>query len=108
MRLYAGTTGNFVADATRNNIARRLESAFVEHFRHRPSAAEVRSWEESLARLGLVVTSAKLMDHGTDDGGQGNILVRLRPESLLEGYQPIEISSDEDRVRVLAELLRVL
>ncbi len=64
MRLYAGTTSNFVADATRNNIARRLESAFVEHFRHRPSPAEVRSWEESLARLGLVVSSAKLTDHG--------------------------------------------
>ena len=64
MRLYAGTTSDFVADATRNNIARRLESAFVDHFRHRPSAAEVRSWEESLARLGLVVSSAKLTDHG--------------------------------------------
>ena len=64
MRLYAGTTRDFVADATRNNIARRLESAFVEHFRHRPSPAEVRSWEESLARLGLVVSSAKLTDHG--------------------------------------------
>src|SRR3972149_2047389 len=64
MRLYAGTTGDFVADATRNNIARLLESAFVEHFRHRPSPAEVRSWEESLARLGLVVNSAKLTDHG--------------------------------------------
>ena len=36
MRLYAGTTMDFVADATRNNIARRLESAFVEHFRYRP------------------------------------------------------------------------
>ena len=64
MRLYAGTTSDFVADATRNNIARRLETAFVEHFRHRPSPAEVRSWEESLARLGLVVNSAKLTDHG--------------------------------------------
>ncbi len=64
MRLYAGTTRDFVADATRNNIARRLESAFVEHFRHRPSPAEVRSREESLARLGLVVSSAKLTDHG--------------------------------------------
>ncbi len=64
MRLYAGTTSDFVADATRNNIARRLESAFVEHFRHRPSPGEVRSWEESLARLGLVVSSAKLTDHG--------------------------------------------
>lgn len=64
MRLYAGRTTDFIQDATRNNIARRLESAFVEHFRHRPSPGEVRSWEESLARLGLVVSSAKLTDHG--------------------------------------------
>jgi DUF2075 family protein len=64
MRLYAGRTTDFIQDATRNNIARRLESAFVQHFRYRPSPAEVRSWEESLSRLGLVVSSAKLTDHG--------------------------------------------
>jgi hypothetical protein len=64
MRLYAGRTTDFIQDATRNNIARRLESAFVQHFRYRPSPAEVRSWEESLLRLGLVVSSPKLTDHG--------------------------------------------
>jgi uncharacterized protein len=64
MRLYAGRTRDFVHDATRNNIARRLETAFVDHFRYRPSPAEIRSWEESLLRLSLVVTSAQLNDHG--------------------------------------------
>lgn len=64
MRLYAGTTSNFVLDVTRNRIARQLESAFLAHFRYRPSHGEVRSWEESLARLGLVVTGAGLEDHG--------------------------------------------
>lgn len=60
MRLYAGTTEDFVLNATRNRIARQLESAFVAHYRYRPSPGEVRSWEESLARLGLVVSGARL------------------------------------------------
>jgi hypothetical protein len=64
MRLYAGTTREFVADATRNAIARRLENAFLSYFRYRPSPGEVRSWEESLSRLSMIVTSAHLDDHG--------------------------------------------
>lgn len=64
MRLYAGTTTEFVLDVTRNSVARRLESAFLGHYRHKPSPGEVRSWEESLARLGLVVSAARLEDHG--------------------------------------------
>lgn len=64
MRLYAGTTTDFVLDATRNRIARQLESAFLTQFRFRPSPGEIRSWEESLTRLGLVVGAAKLEDHG--------------------------------------------
>lgn len=64
MRLYAGRTADLIQDATRNVIARRLETAFVDYFRYRPSPSEVRSWEESLARLSLVLSSAKLTDHG--------------------------------------------
>jgi hypothetical protein len=64
MRLYAGTTREFVADATRNTIARRLENAFLSYFRYRPSPGEVRSWEESLSRLSMIVSSAHLDDHG--------------------------------------------
>jgi hypothetical protein len=44
----------------------------------------------------------------TDDGGPGNVLVRLKPESLGDGYRAIEILPDEERIRVLAEFLRVL
>jgi hypothetical protein len=64
MKLYAGTTTDFVLDATRNHIAGRLESAFLAYYRYRPPHGEVRSWEESLARLGLVVSAARLEDHG--------------------------------------------
>lgn len=64
MRLYAGSTTDFVLDATQNRVARRLESAFLAHYRYNPSRGEVRSWEESLARLGLVISAARLEDHG--------------------------------------------
>src|SRR5262245_56271978 len=64
MRLYAGPTTTFVLDATRNRVARLLEASFVAHYRYRPAPSEIRSWEESLARLGLVVTAAGLEDHG--------------------------------------------
>ena len=64
MRLYAGSTTDFVLDATQNRVARRLESAFLAHYRYNPSHGEVRSWEESLARLGLVISAARLEDHG--------------------------------------------
>src|SRR5687767_3981946 len=64
MRLYAGTTEDFILGATRNRIAGQLESAFIAHYRYRPSPGEVRSWGESLARLSLVVSGAPLDDHG--------------------------------------------
>ncbi len=64
MRLYARRTTDLIQDATRNVIARRLETAFIDYFRYRPSPSEIRSWEESLSRLSLVLSSAKLTDHG--------------------------------------------
>jgi SOS-response transcriptional repressor LexA len=64
MRLYAGSTEGFVQDATRNNIARLLENAFIGHFRYRPPASEVNAWEQSLTRLSLIVSQAQLLDHG--------------------------------------------
>lgn len=64
MRLYAGKTTEFIQDATRNAIAGRLQDAFIQYYRHRPSPGEIRSWEESLVRLSLVIGSAGLTDHG--------------------------------------------
>jgi uncharacterized protein len=37
-----------------------------------------------------------------------NVLIRLKPESTMPGYDAIEITPDEQRVRVIAELLQVL
>jgi len=64
MHLYSGSTGEFVADATRNRIAEKLTTAFIDHFRYRPGESEVRSWQNSLRAMAQVVGLADLTDHG--------------------------------------------
>lgn len=64
MQLYAGTTDDFVHAATHNAIAQRLSDAFVAHFRHGPSPAEFRSWQNSLQCLSAVIGIGGLSDNG--------------------------------------------
>lgn len=64
MHLYAGTSTDFVEDATRNKIANKLEIAFRSHFRYAPSQAEIRSWRASLAAMSRVIDIGGLGDHG--------------------------------------------
>jgi DUF2075 family protein len=64
MRLYAGTSLEFVRDTTHNCIADRLKEAFQAHFHYPPSPSEVNSWRNSLGQLSLVMNEAKLDDHG--------------------------------------------
>jgi hypothetical protein len=98
MRLYAGRTTDFIQDATRNTVARRLETAFVEHFRYRPSPGEVRSWEESLVRLSLVIGNAGLTDHGIFLEYQLPLTSR-RLDALLTG-----LDGDREENAVIVEL----
>ena len=64
MRLYSGTTSDFVADATRSRIASKLSAAFFDAFMYQPSQSEVRSWQNSLRAMAQVVGLAALDDHG--------------------------------------------
>lgn len=64
MRLYAGTSNQFVEDNMQNQIAGKLANAFFEHFRYNPPDSEVRSWRNSLRAMTLVIQSADLKDHG--------------------------------------------
>jgi hypothetical protein len=64
MRLYAGTSQEFVRDNTHNRIADRLKDAFQSHFHYAPPPSEVNAWRNSLSRLSLVMNEAKLDDHG--------------------------------------------
>lgn len=64
MRLYSGTTTQFIEDAFRNQIAEKLRAAFFHHFRFEPGPAEVNSWRNSLRAVSQVFEHSKLDDHG--------------------------------------------
>lgn len=64
MRLYAGTSGQFVEDTVLNQIAGKLKNAFFSHYRYNPSRAEVSSWQNSLRAMAGILQYGDLMDHG--------------------------------------------
>jgi len=64
MRLYSGSSEQFIQDTTHNQIAGKLQSAFFDYFGYKTSDAEVRSWQNSTRAVSLVFQEAKLLDHG--------------------------------------------
>lgn len=64
MRLYSGTTVQFIQDTTQNQIADKLKIAFFNYFHYSPSIGEFTSWENSLRALSLVFQYSELKDHG--------------------------------------------
>jgi DUF2075 family protein len=64
MQLYAGTSKQFVEDTLQGRIAEKLRASFFDYFRFNPSPGEVRSWQNSLTKMSMVVQYAALMDHG--------------------------------------------
>ena len=64
MRLFAGTSEQFIQDSIRNEIATKLKDAFFEYYRYNPSPAEINSWRNSLKEISDVFVEADLTDHG--------------------------------------------
>jgi len=64
MRLYSGTSEQFIEDTRLNRIAPKLEDAFQDQFRYRPPDSEVRSWKNSLDKAANAVDRAGLDEHG--------------------------------------------
>jgi hypothetical protein len=64
MRLYAGSTRQFIQDNALNQIAGKLRQSFFDQMGYKPSDNEVRSWHNSLSRMSHVVQYSELMDHG--------------------------------------------
>ena len=64
MRLYAGTSKQFITDNIQNQIADKLKVAFFSNFRYNPSPGEINSWRNSLRAVSQVFQYANLMDHG--------------------------------------------
>ncbi len=48
MKLYAGTTEQFRADARMHRIAEKLRAEYTAQIGHRPAPSEVASWQNSL------------------------------------------------------------
>ena len=64
MRLYSGTSADFIDKSIHNEIAERLKDAFFKYYRYYPSPNEIRSWQNSLRALSQVFQFSKLTDHG--------------------------------------------
>ena len=64
MRLYAGTSRNFITDSNHNQIAGKLKAAFFQSYGFNPSENEINSWRNSLLNISAVFQNAGLLDHG--------------------------------------------
>ncbi len=64
MRLYSGTSEQFVMDTVRNQIAEKLRISFYNYYGYNPSDGEVHSWQNSLRALQQVISYTGLDDHG--------------------------------------------
>ena len=64
MRLFAGTSQQFIQDTIQNQIAEKLKLAFFGYFRYYPSQSEVNSWRNSLRAVSLVFQYANLVNQG--------------------------------------------
>ena len=85
MKLYAGTTEQFRADARMHRIAEKLRAEYTTQIGHNPPPSEVASWQNSLTALALLVDQAQLNDHGVILEYQlGNTSRRL--DAMLTGH----------------------
>ena len=85
MKLYAGTTEQFRADAQMHRIAEKLRAEYTTQIGHKPAPSEVASWQNSLTALALLVDQAELDDHGVILEYQlGNTSRRL--DAMLTGH----------------------
>lgn len=64
MKLYSGTSVQFVQDNIQNQIAEKLRRNFYDYYGFNPSQGEVRSWQNSLKAFSQTVQYSGLDDHG--------------------------------------------
>jgi len=64
MRLYAGSSQQFIDDTALNQIADKLKAAFFAQMGYNPSQSEITSWRNSLKSLAMAIQYAGLLDHG--------------------------------------------
>jgi hypothetical protein len=84
MKLYAGTTEQFMTDAQMHRIAEKLQHEYIAVMGYKPGGAVFTSWQNSLQSLAMLIGQAKLDDHGVILEYQlGNTSKRL--DAMLTG-----------------------
>lgn len=64
MRLYSGTSTEFIQYTQQRSIVGKLIAAFRDYYRVDPQPNEIRSWENSLKEICQVFVDASLNDNG--------------------------------------------
>lgn len=64
MRLYAGTSKDFIDDSVHNRIADKLKDAYFASYRRAAAPGEVNAWRNSLRAVSQVFDSGRFHDHG--------------------------------------------
>ena len=64
MRLYSGSSIQFIEDTYQNQIAEKLRLSFFEQYGFNPSSGEINSWRNSLRAASMILQHANLVDHG--------------------------------------------
>ena len=59
-----GTSKQFIEDSIQNQVSEKIRANFFKYFRYNPPEAEVRSWQNSLRAMSMVIQHAGLLDHG--------------------------------------------
>ena len=63
MRLYSGTTEQFIDDTVQNKISEKLTIAFENYYGHRASPGEITSWTNSLQFLKNAIQASSLLNN---------------------------------------------
>ena len=64
MRLYQGSSLEFIKDNQQNIIVEKLSKEFFKHFRQNPQPSEALSWKNSLKEVSNIFDHLKFYDHG--------------------------------------------
>src|SRR5207248_2652288 len=64
MRLYSGTSTDFIDDSVHNRIADKLRDAYFITYRREASPGEVNAWRNSLRAISQVFEIGRFHDHG--------------------------------------------
>jgi hypothetical protein len=64
MRLYAGSSKDFIDDSVHNRIADKLKAAYFASYRREASRGEMGSWRNSLRSISQVFDAGRFHDHG--------------------------------------------